>query len=91
MPHIVLKKGGSADVVTSVDDLTTVRSTIPSAPGSRLEGELAPEVGGGGDRVWLKVHRCKKDGDAFVIEGRLLDAKRELRDKLAALSPKTTP
>ena len=86
MPHIVLKKGGSADVVTSVDDLTTVRSTIPSAPGSRLEGELA----GDGDRVWLKVHRCKKDGDAFVIEGRLLDAKRELRGKLAALSAKAS-
>ena len=87
MPHIVLKKGGSADVVTSVDDLTTVRSTIPSAPGSRLEGELAE----GGDRVWLKVHRCKKDGDTFVIEGRLLDAKRELRDKLAALSQPPAP
>jgi hypothetical protein len=82
MPHLRWKKGGEADVVASADDQTTVRSTIPSAPGSRLEGELAE----GGARVWLKVHRCRKDGDAFVIDGRLLDATRELRTTIAALA-----
>ena len=83
MAQITWKKGGTADVVASADDLTTVRSTIPSAPGSRIEGELE-----GGAAVRLKVHRCKKAGDAFVLEGRLLDASRELRTKLAELSPK---
>ncbi len=83
MAHILWKKGGSGDVAASADDLTTVRSTIPSAPGSRIEGELAE----GGAPVRLKVHRCRKDGEAFVIEGRLLDATRELRTALAALAP----
>jgi hypothetical protein len=88
MAHIVWRKGGSADLVAIADDLTTVRSTVPSAPGSRLMGELASGVGGdGGDRVWIKVHRCRKDGDVFIVEGRLLDATRELRDKLATLVP----
>lgn len=81
MSHLRWKKGGEGDVVASMDDLTTVRSTIPSAPGSRIEGELVE----GGAPVRLKVHRCRKDGDVFVLEGRLLDATRELRIAVAAL------
>ena len=86
-PHILWKKGGQADVLTCVDDQATVRSTIPSAPGSRLEGELAE----GQKRVWLKVHRCRKEGDTFVIDGRLLDATREFRTLVASLVPQAMP
>lgn len=73
-------KGGEAAVVKADDDRVTVRSTVASAPGSRIEGALPS-----GSAVRLKVARCRADGDAFLIEGKLLDATRAVRDEVAAL------
>jgi hypothetical protein len=77
-------KGGEADVVSLTADIVNVRSTIPSAPGSRLDATLAS---GSGFRV--KVHRCQKSELGFAIEGRLIDLRREVRGELEALLPKT--
>lgn len=73
-------KGGEAHVIEARDDQVAVRSTIPSAPGSRLEGTLAS-----GAAVRLKVARCRAEGGAYRIEGKLLDATRATRAEVAAL------
>jgi hypothetical protein len=73
-------KGGEAHVLEAKEDLVTVRSTIPSAPGSRIEGALPS-----GTPVRLKVARCRAEEGAFRIEGKLLDATRATRDEIAAL------
>ena len=80
MTDIALAKGGHADVLTLSDTHLTVRSPIPSAPGSTLEGR----VGGDGARVLLlKVRSCKKEPEGtFVIDGRAVNFTRELRASL---------
>jgi hypothetical protein len=76
---IAWAKGGEASVITLVEDAIKLRSTIPSPPGSRIEG-----VTGEGDAVRVKVHSSKKQEDgSFVIEGRALDMTRAVRERLA--------
>jgi hypothetical protein len=72
---IVWAKGGEARVVAfSPDGAVTLRSTIPSPPGSRIEGALE------GSSVRVKIHGAKKQEDGtFVLEGRVLDLTRDLR------------
>lgn len=86
MAHIRWDKGGDASVVIAEDDLVTVDSSIPSAPGSRIEGSIAS-----GAKVRVKVARCKRlpaqdPSPLYRIEGRLLDASRALRSELGALA-----
>jgi hypothetical protein len=79
-------KGGEAVVVRVDGDAVVLRSTIPSPPGSRIEGVLS---GAAPARVRVKIHSSKRtDGPspAFVLEGRLLDATREVRERLAELA-----
>jgi len=73
-------KGGEAAVLEAQDDRVTVRSTIPSAPGSRLDGSLPS-----GATLRVKVAHCKADGGAFRITGKLLDATRASRTEVAGL------
>jgi hypothetical protein len=78
------RTGGEARIVSTDPRAMVVRSTVPSPPGSRiegtLEGEALPFLRA---TVRLKVHACKKqpEGD-FVLEGRPLDLPRELRLRL---------
>ncbi len=75
-------KGGEAVVVALKDDAITLRSTIPSPPGSRIEGAMAS---GAPDAVRVKIHSSKRQEDgAFVLEGRVLDMTRALRERLGA-------
>lgn len=85
MAHLTWARGGTADFTAADDQRVTVRSTHASAPGSRPEGTLED-----GRRVRVKVHRCRRvtsddSGDAFEIEGRLIDATRALRDHVTSL------
>lgn len=73
-------RSGEATVLEARDDHVIVRSTIPSAPGSRIEGALPS-----GSAVRIKVARCRSGEGAFRIEGKLLDATRALRQEIAAL------
>ncbi|MEJ7735175.1 MAG: hypothetical protein WKG00_39060 [Polyangiaceae bacterium] len=60
-----------------------VRSSIPSAPGSRLQGTLAS-----GPRLRIKVQRCRRleePGVVYELEGRLIDLTREARAAMGAL------
>lgn len=84
--QIAWLKGGEADVVAAEDDRVSVLSTVPSAPGSRPEGAIQTT----GTAVKLKVARCRREGDHFLIEGRLIDATRETRAEVQGLAPAGT-
>jgi hypothetical protein len=77
------EKGGEGVVVRADKDLVELRSSIPSAPGSRLTGALES-----GTAVRVKVARCRRieaSGNLiFSIEGRLLDATRVSMAEIAA-------
>jgi hypothetical protein len=74
-------RGGEAFVERLVGDVITLRSTVPSPPGSRIEGTLddPPAV-----VVRVKVHVSRKVAEGkFEIHARLLDATREVMERLA--------
>jgi hypothetical protein len=73
-------RGGEAAVTALEGDRIAVLSTTPSAPGSRPEGALAS-----GSALRIKVARCRRHGDRFLVEGRLLDATRETRAEIQRL------
>jgi hypothetical protein len=83
-PHVRWAKGGEARVATIASDAIALRSTVPAPPGSRLDGRLEGDPPA---TVRVKVHASKRqpEGD-FLIEGRLLDATREVRARLAAFT-----
>jgi hypothetical protein len=73
-------RGGEATVTAFDGDRITVLSTAPSAPGSRPDGVLPS-----GALVRIKVARCRRQDEGFVIEGRLLDATRDVRAEVQRL------
>jgi len=78
--RIVWTKGGEAVVLALEDDAITLRSSVPSPPGSRIEGALE----GPRELVRVKVHSSKqKEDGSFVLEGRVLDMTRALRERLS--------
>ena len=71
-------RGGTGRVVRLVGEMVAVRSSIPSPPGSRIEGKLVS-----GEAIRVKIHASKKQDDgSFQLEGRLIDLSRDLRLKL---------
>ncbi|MFO0677278.1 MAG: hypothetical protein U0169_12150 [Polyangiaceae bacterium] len=85
--HVRWVNGGFADVLRASANAITLASTIPSPPGSRIDGTL-----GGGEGIRVKIHGSKKQPDGtFVLDGRPIDLTREVREKLEALAggPKT--
>jgi hypothetical protein len=79
-----LKDGSLAEVVQSDGDKTTIRSPLSSPPGSTVRGTVAGLTG----EFQLKVRGCKKDEDAFVIDGRAQNATRAIRAWLVRSPPK---
>jgi hypothetical protein len=74
-------QGGEASVVSVLGETIALRSTTSSPPGSRIDGTLAEEPPAA---LRLKVHSCRRQaGGAFLLEGRLLNLTRELRERLA--------
>ncbi len=76
--------GGEAEVV-EVDELrVTVRSTRAFPPGAPAQGTL------GGDpplAFTLKVAGSKREGDRFVVRGRLVSATVSVREAFVAARP----
>jgi hypothetical protein len=90
--HIAWERGGEASVVRLDGDAIALRSSIPSPPGSRIQGVLTVALGDGlGDGgagqpavVRVKVHSSKRQEDGtFLLDGRVLDLTRAVRDQLA--------
>ncbi len=81
--HLVWAKGGTASLLSIAEDAVTLRSSIPSPPGARLDATLAsdPPVA-----LKIKIHGSKLQPDgSFTLKGRVLEATRALRDRLSAL------
>ena len=77
-----LARGGEAELCSLSGDRLAVLSTVPSAPGSTLEGELPFAAG---LVIRLKVRRCQRTADGrFAIEGRAVNLTRELRAAIEA-------
>ncbi len=73
-------KGGEATVLTLVEDAVTLQSSVSSPPGSRIEGKTEAA-----DPVRVKIHSSKKQQDgSFLLEGRVLDMTRAVREKIVA-------
>ncbi len=76
------ERGGEATIVSLEADAITLRSTVPSPPGSRIKGMLDALENA---ELCVKVHGSKKQPDgSFVIEGRSIDMKRDLRVSIEA-------
>ncbi|MGK3964736.1 hypothetical protein WMF38_11255 [Sorangium sp. So ce118] len=90
--HLAWSRGGEAELVEIDGDRVRLRSTASSAPGARVEGSLRST----GTAIRVKVARCRLRGPQgpddptpaeriYEIEGRLIDATREVRAELARL------
>lgn len=79
--HVRLPSEGMASIVAIDGERVSLLSTRPSAPGCPLTGNMVED----GALLRVKVHRCRKQGERFLIEGRLIDATRQLRERLGAL------
>ena len=86
--HVRWDKGGGADYLLLMGEVVTLRSTIPSPPGSRIDGALESEPA---VKVRVKVHSSKKQADGtFVLTGRPIDLTTAVRAKIEELmSPHT--
>jgi hypothetical protein len=76
-------QGGDARVVSIDTHAIVLSSTVPSPPGSRIEGTLAddPAV-----LLRVKIHSSRRQEDGtFLLEGRPLDLPRTTRERVQAL------
>lgn len=78
--HLRLANEGTANIVALDGERVSLLATRASAPGCPLAGNLEDAT-----LVRVKVHRCRKQGERFLIEGRLVDATRQLRERLGTL------
>lgn len=92
MAHLTWSRGGEAELVELDGDRVRLRSTTSAAPGARVEGALRST----GTAIRVKVARCRLIGSpapadpapaerVYELEGRLIDATREVRAELARL------
>jgi hypothetical protein len=80
---MTLPSGGAAYVTATDGHKTTISSPEPSPPGSVVRAR----VEGLGTEFQLKVRNCYRSGEAFVIEGRMQNATREMKAWLVGVSP----
>lgn len=81
--------GGEAALVSLSGDAIVLRSTVPSPPGSRIEGRAE---GGYPASLRVKVHACRRqDSGGFLLEARVLDLTREDRQRLEAAAANAVP
>jgi hypothetical protein len=76
---MTLRSGAAATIVETDGDKSLIRSPQPSPPGSTVHARIL----GVTCEFQLKVRNCKKDGDAFLIDGRVKNATREMKQFLA--------
>jgi hypothetical protein len=79
--HLGWARGGEAELTALDSTRITLLSTVPMAPGSSPEGALLSGAG----TLRVKVARCRRQGDRFLVEGRLLDVPRDLHAALVRL------
>lgn len=81
--RITWARAGEATVLTFDEPRSSVLQAAPAAPGTPLEGKLLTR--GEPMTFQLKVASCKRRPDGlFVVEGRVVNLTRALRDELMA-------
>lgn len=75
---MTLPSGAAASIVETDGDKTLIRTPEPSPPGSTVRGRIP----GVACEFQLKVRNCKKDGESFLIDGRVKNATREMKQFL---------
>ena len=89
--RVAWEKGGEAQLELLTESRVVLVSTRSSPPGSRIDGTLrlsgesASE--GASSPVRFKIHSCRREGEMFRLEGRPIDIKRELLDRVRAALP----
>ena len=79
---------GEGVVLALKGDAITVRSSVPSPPGSRRDADLVAS----GLRFKIKVHASHKQPDAsYVLEGRLFDATKVVIEALTQATQASAP
>ncbi len=79
--RLELSRGGDAELLSSDGALAAISSSVPSPPGSTLEGRASdfPQL------FALKVKHCKKQPDGrFRIDGKWVNLSREQRARVLA-------
>lgn len=78
--QVLWSSGKKAQVLEVQGERVTLRSEASFAPGTPAAGHLeSPSA----QEILVKVHGCRREGDGFVITGRLVSLTRELRATLA--------
>lgn len=81
--HLLWTKGGTASLLAIDQDAVTLRSSISSPPGARLEATLASDFS---VTLKIKMHGSKLQPDgSFTLRGRVLEPTKALRERLALL------
>lgn len=84
---IAWTKGGTASFLAADGENVTLRSSIPSPPGSRLDATFTDEPK---TALRVKVHNSKREDDgSFTLRGRLVDATRETRERVHTLAQRS--
>lgn len=83
---VVCRDDAPATIVVLDGERIAIDTPRPEAPGSRPVYRLED-----GAEVRIKVHGCKREGETFHIEGRVIDLTRALRDRLLAALASTAP
>jgi hypothetical protein len=71
---------GAVELLALEGDRARLALPLAAAPGSRVP--LAID----GRGVRLKIHRCVREGERYVVEGRFIDLPRDLRAALERAS-----
>jgi len=79
--NVLWASGKKASVSEVNGERISLRSEASFAPGAPATGTLADHPS---QEIIVKVHGCRRDGDAFIVTGRLINVTRALR---ALLSP----
>lgn len=75
---MTLLSGKAATIVETDGDKTQIRTPEPSPPGSTVRARIS----GVSCEFQLKVRNCRKDGESFLIDGRVKNATREMKQFL---------
>jgi hypothetical protein len=78
--RVRLARGDDATIVKLAGESISLLATVSAPPGASLEGTIDLREG---KPLRVKVHGSKKQPDGnFLIDGRCVDMRRELREEL---------
>jgi hypothetical protein len=80
MTHLVFAKGGEGEIAAIDGERVTLLATTSAPPGAYVDVTLND-----GTPLRIKVRGCRRDGERFRIDGRILDLAKATRDRLTAL------